>query len=252
MFKTVKLPFWATVCTLTGIAILCSLGFWQLQRLYWKQDLLLQIDALYDTPSSGTLLDQAMLERAVAEGKDFLRGSIHGHYLPDHAFLTGPRILDEQQGTHFYTPFLMEGGGIVLVNRGWVPAGYGAREQDNHPDRAESSAGEETITLRGLLRKPDKGNMFTPPDQPEDRIFYRIDPDSIAQATGLEAVAAYILYLEEPENGSAASLPRPIAAKPVLNNNHRSYAIFWFTMAGVFLVIYILRFLRPTANHKRP
>lgn len=237
--KTVsKIPFWATALTLLGVIILCTLGTWQVQRLHWKEKLLTQIDALYESPAATNPVTLQTLNEASLRGDDFLRGTIRGHYLPEKTFHTGPRILDDQQGAHLYTPFALQGGGTVLVNRGWVP-------NDNAASIPTPSG---IINAPGLFRKPDRANTFTPPDDVQGNIFYQIDPEKIAVAKNLDQPAPYILYLERDDVGT---LPRAISAKPELNNNHKSYALFWFTMAGVLVVIYILRFILPLSGWAR-
>lgn len=236
---TAKIPFWATLLTLIGVMILCGLGTWQVQRLQWKQNLLAQIDALYapETTATPTTLTASQLNDAAAAGQDYLRGTVTGQYIPEKSFRTGPRVLDDQQGTHLYTPFQLQDGGIVFVNRGWIP----------HDDQAAiTPAITGLTTLFGLFRTPDRANRFTPPHDLSAGIFYHLDPPEIAAALKLGTAIPYILYLED--NNSAAgntTLPRPVAARPVLKNDHLGYALFWYSMAGVLLVIYALRFLRP-------
>ncbi len=227
-----KIPFWATALTLLGVIILCTLGTWQIQRLHWKEKLLTQIDALYESPAATNPVTRETLNDAASRGDDFLRGTIRGHYLPEKSFRTGPRILDDKQGSHLYTPFVLQDGGTVLVNRGWMP-------NDNAAPIPTPSG---TINAPGLFRKPDAANHFTPPDDLSANIFYHIDPAKIGAAKNLDHPAPYILYLERDDDGT---LPRAISAKPSLNNNHKSYALFWFTMAGVLVVIYALRFILP-------
>lgn len=230
-----RIPFWATALTLLGMLILCALGAWQVQRLHWKENLLAQIDALYETPVRNITAQD--LEDAAKRGDNFLRGTLRGHYLADKSFHSGPRILDEKQGSHLYTPFEIQGGGIILVNRGWVP----------NDGAASIGTPSGTITATGLFRKPDRANAFTPADDMAGNVFYHIDMDAIATAKDIAAPAPYILYLEREDDGT---LPRAISAKPSLNNNHKSYALFWFTMAGVLAVIYILRFILPLTDRR--
>lgn len=228
-----RIPFWATLFTLTGLLILCSLGLWQVQRLHWKTDLLTQIDTLYQTDAAATPIDSKTLTQADSAGLNFLRGTLHGHYLTKESFRSGPRPLDEQQGSHLYTPFQLQDGAIVLVNRGWIPDG-------TKIDMIPTPSGPTHAT--GLFRKPGTASRFTPPDNLTDDVFYQIDPAHIAAAKHLGSVLPYLLYLEQADNGT---LPRAVSARPELNNNHQSYAIFWFSMAGVLLIIYILRFIHP-------
>jgi len=46
-----RFPVGLTVATLAGLAILCSLGVWQVRRLHWKEGLLARIAALQAAPA---------------------------------------------------------------------------------------------------------------------------------------------------------------------------------------------------------
>lgn len=225
-----KPPLWATLFTILGVLILCGLGTWQIKRLHWKEDLLQKIDAAYQidplsNPQTIESLNTATLQREL-----YLRGSVRGQFLKDKYLRSSPRPLDGEQGNHLYVPLQLESGGTVLVNRGWVPAG---------PLAVDTPDG--IVTIVGLFKEPGKGNIFTPPNIPEQRAWYQMDLAQIAAVNGLDKLSSYVLYAES--TGSPDALPKPIDVRVALNNNHLAYAIFWFAMSGVLLVIYILRFI---------
>jgi len=221
-------PFWATVLTIAGVLVLCSLGTWQVKRLHWKEALLQKIDAVYRIDAANNPLTIDDLKAASLRGELYLRGSVHGRFLPDKDLRGSPHPLDGNPGSYLYVPLQMDGGGTVLVNRGWVPAG---------PLTVETP--QTSIIVSGLFKFPAKGNVFTPPNIPEQQAWYRIDLSQIAAAKGLENLAPYVLYAE----GDKDALPKPADIRIALNNNHLAYAIFWFAMAGVLIVIYTLRFI---------
>ncbi|MBI2233864.1 MAG: SURF1 family protein [Micavibrio aeruginosavorus] len=213
-------PFWASLLTLVGVIILCSLGTWQVQRLHWKRGVLAAIDLAYD--SAPQPLSAADIERSAERKTLFLRGTVRGHFITEKSLHLVPRVFEGRQGYHLVTPLVMEDGGTILVNRGWMPL-----ETRTDPD----ASGDVAVT--GLLRKPDRANAFTPKNASSGNTAYSLD---------LQGFLPYVLYAENRDEGQ---LPIPVGAKPVPQNNHLSYAIFWFTMAGLLLVIYALRFLVP-------
>ncbi len=216
-------PLLATLFTLIGIGVLCTLGSWQLQRLEWKRELLSGLEEEYRKDAGQTLLGPADID----EKFQFRRGTIRATYLPGTQILIAPRTHDGEAGMHVLAAAALADGSTLLVNRGWAP--QGAQPGPPPPDRD---------LLTGLFRPPPARNAFTPKNLPEENQWYHPDPDDIAQRFGLENIRPYILYLETQDD----ELFITQATAPNLNNNHLQYAAFWFAMAGVLAVIYVLRF----------
>jgi surfeit locus 1 family protein len=220
-------PLWASVFTLLGVLVLCGLGTWQIQRLHWKETLLQHIDAAYAQ-------DPAIItgsQIAALQEQDFIRAKITGSFRNDISIAIVPRIRDGKQGSHIVTPFVLDDGQTILVNRGWVPM--------DAQGTIKTIIGSTTIT--GLLRHPDQPNAFTPDNNPTQGQWFYIDPAMISSTFGLDRIVPLILVAEGP--GDRDIFPIPVGDKPVLKNDHRAYATFWFLMAGVLLVIYALRFV---------
>lgn len=227
---SIKLPFWATVFTVLGMGVLCALGTWQLHRLAWKEDLLRRIDAAYQLDAARTRLDP---------DTEFGRGRVRGVYDRGHEILLGPRTHEGMPGFHVITPLILEDGSVLLVNRGWVPA-----------DLKAPQAARGRVRVAGMLRYPQARNLFTPPNDPEKNIWYALDMDGVARAGNFKALHPFVLYLETQVPAESGPYPLAAATRPQLMNNHRQYAVFWFAMAGVLAVIYVLRFRRQTLNYK--
>lgn len=223
-----QFPFWATILTIIGVIILCSLGAWQIKRLAWKEGLLADIDQAYQVDVNKNLIGSAQLLDAYHQNRLVLRGTVIGSYQQNKTFKLGPRPRKGKQGFHLYTPLKMLDGGMILINRGWVPADV------NLPMPPQGS-----VRVSGLIRKPDAPNEFTPPNNPGDDEWFNIDFAQIATVKKLPDLAPYVLYVEGRDTGA---LPIPVGEKPELYNNHKAYAIFWFMMAGLMAVFYGLRF----------
>ncbi len=84
-----------------------------------------------------------------------------------------------------FTPARLADGKIVMVNRGFVPE----RRQDakTHP-RGQITG---PIDIVGSMRWPEARHWFTPDDEPAKNLWFSADPQAIAAAKGIGAVAPF-------------------------------------------------------------
>lgn len=224
-----KFPVLATLLTLCAIVILCALGTWQVQRLYWKEGLLAQMEtARAAGPQDIKFQD--------IEGAVPLYARLRGRYGAI-GFFVGPRTYEGEIGFHVLAPLMQEDGSAVLVNRGWVPQGQ----------EGSVKAPQGIVSVSGLLRLPEQGNPFVPQNNTEKGAWFRADPAQMAQVAGLASIAPLVMYAESENPESASLQPVRAAAQWMPPNDHLRYAFFWFSMAGILLVIYFLRFWRRSA-----
>jgi surfeit locus 1 family protein len=144
-------PSWGTVVRrtifiliigLAGIAVLLSLGTWQVQRLAWKEGILADIDAkISGTP---TTLPPSPSE----EAHKYLPVEVSGRF-----FETRIRVLVSQKligaGYRIIQPF-QTADRVILVDRGFV-------EIDQIEDLRN-----DTATVLGNLHWPDEVDEYTP------------------------------------------------------------------------------------------
>ncbi|MDB5593010.1 MAG: surfeit 1 [Enterovirga sp.] len=214
-----------------ALATLLSLGFWQLERLSWKEALIGQIAARAHGPA-GEIVPEAAWPGWRAADDEFRRVQVRGTFLSD---LTVPVIgLAEQrpgqavQGVYLFTPLRRPDGSIVVVNRGFVPT-----EKRNETGTA-APAGDVQIT--GLVRAPEDRTLFVPENDPaRDRWFVRSLGDMV-RAKGLTRVAPF--YIDADAGAEPSGWPRGGQTPLKLRNNHLGYALTWFglalTLVGVF------------------
>lgn len=226
-----RFPFFATILTVIGVGVLCTLGFWQVQRLEWKEQILERLEAEYKEQPQ-----RYAVRFPSAEDEDFIvsHGYLRGRYQHGDHILVGPRTLDGKAGQHFYTVFRLRNGASVFVNRGWVPADFSLLVEDRRRGALRK--------ITGLLKPPPRPNLFTPDNDVEGGQWYHPDVTEMAAALGIKSkVSPYIFVLED--DGARAGYPRSVAAEIWPNNNHLLYAIFWFVMAGVLVAVYTARFV---------
>lgn len=206
-----------------GVVILLGLGTWQLYRLRWKEGILAQIAAAEHSPPV------PLTDHPPAYG----RVAVTGHFRFDQVIRLGVEVRDTPRGSvmgYFQlVPLARDGAPTLLVNRGWVPDAPAAKVDDP----------EGTVTVTGYVRPPDHPGWFTPANDIPGRQVYALDPPAIAQALHLGAVAPFSLtVLGAPTDGQ---YPQPATGFPRPPNNHLSYAITWYSLAVVLVVIFVLR-----------
>lgn len=217
---------WPTIATLVGLAVLLALGSWQLQRLAWKRGLIEHAQAQLAAPP-------LRVTEAGLEGLDFRRVSLSGSYLHEDAFAFGFSAEDGAGGSKLVTPFRLDDGRIVLVDRGWLPTDL----LPPHVPRGLEPEG--TVTLEGIARWRGswQRTWLTPVDSPAERRWYGWDIPAMSAATGLRLEPLEIV-LERSEG--PAGLPKAEPVSVDLPNDHLGYAMTWYGLALVLIVIYVL------------
>jgi surfeit locus 1 family protein len=224
------------VLTLAALAVLVSLGNWQLRRLAWKEDLIARATARPNGPVQALPTASDWPGYDVAEG-EYRPFRLTGHFLNDreaHVFTSLPDPRGKFGGPGFWvvTPFELSGGGTVFVNRGFAPQGRELPE-----DRGERLT-EAATKIVGLMRPSEQRGTFTPADRPDENIFYARNVSDLAAAKGISpAVAPFTIDLiasETPPGG----LPQAGETRMSFTNNHLQYAITWYGLAAALLAVF--------------
>ncbi len=211
------------------IALLLSLGIWQVQRMQWKQALLQTYSTEYAREPLENRFDRDSFAEIAVKTPPMEYGSVRGHFHHDLEILIGPRTHEGQPGYHVITPFSLAGGnGRVLVNRGWVPL-----DQADPAKRLENQI-EGMMVLTGMARLPDKPNPFTPANDPDNHTWYSVDPHDIAMAVNMPDFPDVVFYAETQDPPLVDDYPLMVPTRTFPKNNHLQYALFWFTMATLF------------------
>jgi surfeit locus 1 family protein len=225
---------WPAIATTLLFALLVSLGFWQVRRLGEKEALIARVEQRA-TQAPQQIPPPERWAALRAEDYDFMHVRATGRFIGGRdalVFATPPEGASQEPGYLLAAPFELTGGGVVLVDRGFLPAS----KIDDAELRA-APAGETTLV--GLLRAPERRNPFTPADEPEKRVFFARDPAAIAAALKLTDAAPFALVIDAAP-APASDWPRPVGGVPTIVNNHFSYAVTWFGLAIALLVIFAL------------
>jgi surfeit locus 1 family protein len=221
-------PWGAIAASVAGIAILATLGVWQVQRLQWKEALIAEIESRSAAPPVS--LAEAIARADRNEDIDFLNVEEKGAFDPGRSlFMIGSA--GGEPGWTVIAPFVSDDGAIVLVDRGVIRA----RERDGYSGRA----GREPAVLKGQASwHADSRNLFTPDNDAAGNNWYWWDIPAMLGAIAVPAdakVAAFAIHATPGGESAGGPKPQPLAAN--LRNNHLGYAITWFGLAAALAVI---------------
>ena len=194
--------------------MLLSLGSWQLYRLNWKLDLISEIEnSLKINP----------VELSKSNNQNYLRIKTSGTVDFDKQIYLYNLNDSGKPGFEVINPILI-GNENYLINRGWIPF--------DKKDKAEINL-INTNRIIGILKKQSKANSFKPENDIEKNYWFTLDRDDIFSYTG-KKFSKYIIYI----NGDYKT-PEPKVITANISNNHKKYAITWFSMAISILLIYL-------------
>jgi len=127
-------------------------------------------------------------------------------------------------GYEIITPLALDGGGVVFVNRGFVPA------ELKDPSARPGGQLSGQVEIAGLMRRPENRNFFTPADEPGKNLWFTRDPGALAAHWGLADAAPFTVDADATPN--PGGWPRGGATVTTIPNNHLSYALTWFALAA--------------------
>lgn len=226
-FNRPSLVMW--IFFLGALVTLICLGMWQFERLAWKEALIARIEASGEANPVTELPKEVEALKAL----EFHHVALGGVYLPEREFHVTPRYFKEKLGYHIFTPFKLEDGRIVMVNRGWVPAAQKLAET-----REGSEALRGFVTVDGILRLRAERSPFTPDSQPEQNVWFGRDVMRMAEVAKLEDVIPVSIDIVGPQ--VRENLPVPSDGKIELRNDHLHYAITWFGIALGLVIVFLV------------
>ena len=196
------------------ILVLLSLGFWQLYRLSWKLDLIDQIE---------NSLKVEPIELQNVEKKNYLRIKTSGQIDFEKQIYLYNLNETGKPGFEVINPIKI-GNENYLINRGWISFDKKNKPEINIIDQKN---------IIGTLMLQSKSSSFKPKNEIDKNYWFTLDREDILKFTGRN-FSKYIIYL----NGNYEN-PRPKVITAKISNNHKKYAITWFSMAISILLIYL-------------
>jgi surfeit locus 1 family protein len=196
------------------ILTLLSLGFWQIYRLNWKLELIEQIEnSLKNDPVELSNIEKKNYLRIITGGDIDFDKQIYLYNLNDAG----------KPGFEVINPIKI-GDKNYLMNRGWIPFEKKDLPEINSVDQSQ---------IVGTLMLQTKPSTFKPENDIEKNYWFTLNREDIFKFTGRN-FSEYVIYL----NGDY-KIPKPKVVTAKISNNHKKYAITWFSMAISILLIYL-------------
>ncbi|MFH9073980.1 SURF1 family cytochrome oxidase biogenesis protein [Streptomyces alboflavus] len=217
------------ILTLVGlvlIPVMIELGFWQLHR-HEKR--------VAHNGKISRALDAAPVpaERLTAPGRDvpdsavYRRVTAKGTFAPEDEVVVRRRTnSDDEVGFHVLTPFVLDDGKVLLVNRGWIPADG---PQTAFPKIPAPPRGEITVTGRLMGDETSAASGIKDVRGLPDRQIMLISSGQQAHALGKKVLGGYV-ELTAPRHGDSPQL----LAEPDHSGigAHMAYAVQWWLFAA--------------------
>ena len=213
-----------------SVGLLTILGFWQLDRADQKRQ---RYENFLERHQSSELrLENSVPQVDLKWRKAVLRGSYEEINL-----LLDNRVYMKRSGYEVLTPFKLNDGNAVLVNRGWV-SNRGSR--DFVPS---ISVAPQILEIKGYFGPPpvvgirlfghEKAELTEKLGDSIIRI-QKIDPSSLGYVSNGKSLLKEVFYLEGSQVG-ALKVDRKLPGSG--SEKHEAYATQWFSMAAILAFI---------------
>ena len=245
MYRFLLRPVWLLfhVVVVGAIVAMVMLGLWQLDRLDQRQDfnrLVIERSEQTPVPVDDVVADLAA-GRTTPDEVEWIPVVATGTFLPG-------QIVEYNQsqggraGENTLAALALDAGGVVIVNRGFLPLGF-----------ETTPAPEGEVRITGLLRTSDvrRRGGLTDASAADGVIteVRRIDLDVLATRYPGEVAPVYLqLVRSEPPVG--ATDPEPIVRPELDSGPHLSYAIQWFVFALCVAIGWVLAVRRSLGSRR--
>ncbi|TFI45044.1 SURF1 family protein [Rhodococcus sp. 1R11] len=173
-----------------------------------------------------------------AADDEWRRVIAQGSYVENSDALVRLRSIREQPAYEVITPFVIDDGPTVLVNRGYVLPVEGTRP----PEFAAAPTGP--VTLDARVRQAE-GTSREPIQEDGHLQVYNINPEQIGAAVGVDAIDGY-LQLDDGQPGGLGLIELPQTdAGPYL-----SYGLQWLAF-GIMAPLGLAYFVRAELRERR-
>ena len=230
----IRINVLVAVCVLITMAGLIRLGIWQLGR---AADKLAAQEAVQLEYAEKAVRLEAIPPGQLHAPDNSLQNrhvQLTGTYENDHSLLLIAQFYDGQLGYSVVTPLRLESSGkLILINRGWITA----LKQAGSKPRLRPHDGPVTITGQIHLAQPKPQAYAEQLDRSNWPIRMRyLDFKTINEQLG-EPVFPFEVRLAE---NQAGGLIRHWPAVHININQNLSYALQWFALALLVLLVSLL------------
>ncbi|MFD0915941.1 SURF1 family protein [Pseudahrensia aquimaris] len=217
------------ICIASAFVVLMGLGFWQLQRLEWKEAMIARVEEGLNKPPLS--IDEIEALDAAGEDIEYRPAFAEGTFLHDaeqHYFAT----YRSRVGYFVYTPLVMDDGKRLFVNRGFVPM-----ERKDASSRPEGQI-VGRVRIEGLARTAptEKPNSQVPNNDLTKNVYYWKSLSQMAgRAYDKTEFDTASVFLDAGEGVAPGGLPIGGVTRITFSNNHLQYAYTWFGLAAALV-----------------
>jgi len=217
------------------LALLISLGFWQLDRANEKR-------AIEDQIANANSFDIELVTSVeFLKDREYYHVRLQGSYVGDKQFVYDNQIVDQVSGYYVLTPLVLKGDSkAVLINRGFIPWN-GRRDK-----LADIDISEKLTEVKVQISKPVKRMELEASEIAGEFpvLIQALDLDDMSTIAALDFINVVGLLSPESENGFVRQW------EPYTGSieRHIGYAIQWFLMALVLAFIGIRLALKQRNN----
>lgn len=206
--------------------ILVSLGNWQLSRRGQKLDFISNI-------RSNIAGDPNYMESFNGEIPLYSKIHTKGIFLENkNVFLYGRRShSQEKDGYYLISAFVAEDGRVYAVSRGWISQSVKEKTVDFLPKKG-------FIEINAITLPNEHKNFMVPDNDSEQNIWFTLDLEN-DKSLGLTQREFYLFEIES-EHLPEGVIPLNPSNLDKVKNDHLEYAITWYLLAFLGLIIYLI------------
>lgn len=209
---------------LAGFTFFLKLGFWQLQRAAEKQTLL---NTYHNRQKSAA----TNWESEDILPKNYSRINVSGFFYPQQLFLDNQHY-QHQFGYNALSALALSNGYLVIIDRGWI-AGDPSRVRF-----PKVTAPTQKVKLSGTVYWPTKQWILGPIIEKKSNTLYlleRFDNNILSQVLQ-KKVYPFIIRLDAESPYGFRRHWEVVSMPP---QRHKAYALQWFVMASLVIILFI-------------
>lgn len=233
----IRSVFWAGLLIALVTALFLAAGVWQMARAHYKDRIQAEVNAAAADEvlhAGAALLDGTHANLRKLEAR--------GTWMPERTILLDNKVQQGVVGYEVVTPLRLEASNLyLLVNRGWIRA----PQLRSELPKVETPAG--TVSVEGIARIPNARFLELGSDVVSGKVWQNLTMERYQRWSQLP-LQPVLLYQA---GGASDGLQRVEAAPEAAGINadrHRGYALTWFSLAGVTLVMGLFGWRRSKKN----
>ncbi|MBK66959.1 MAG: hypothetical protein CMP22_02375 [Rickettsiales bacterium] len=214
---------------------LLAMGSWQTARMQWKENLILTIEEAKKQEPVSLVENISSIENNAFQWR--YRSVDARLTLDQNSYkLLIPKTRDGVVGAELITIASLENGDQIIVNLGFLEGQNldlnAVLDQLNLSDDVAVSGYLKIFPYQGMFQNDNDFSMTN---------IYWLDANSYIESTNRD-VDQFVPFIFEVESKITPDL-MPHELSTDLPNNHFKYAIFWYTMAFVFVFLLLYYYL---------